>query len=528
MTILDPQKPDAFADVVRSVFVSRLTERNRYEMYQGDPVAFGEEVFGESYTDDVQAVMRSVVDNPVTLVRSANATGKSHGGARIAAYFYKVFPDSQVYTAAAPPEENLKSILWGEIGKLVKTHPEVFRDDNITSLNISRGPLSFIKGVTIPTTGTPEQRESRFAGKHAAHLLFILDEGDAIPAEVYRGIESCMSGGHSRLVIFHNPRARMGPTYIMERDGQAKVLHMSAFRHPNVVTGRELIPGCVDREKTIRRINEWTRPLIEPEEPDAECFEVPDFLAGTTATAANGLNYPPLTAGWRKVENPAFFYMVLGLYPPTGSHQLIAESDINMARARYDQYVAIHGAVPPVGVRPLMGFDVASMGGDKNVVCFRYGGFVPPMIVWDGMDTDASAAKGAELYMDRQATHANIDATGVGANVAPKMARMGCQSVVGVFAGESSRKHNQFGRFRKRRDEMWWATREWLRTDPTAMLPPDEELVEELKIPTYEVKNGEIVVMSKDLMKSRLGRSPDKADALCLTHTLQMVTFDFI
>ena len=38
-------------------------------------------------------------------------------------------------------------------------------------------------------------REAKFSGKHAPYLLFILDEGDAIGDEVYRGIESCMSGG---------------------------------------------------------------------------------------------------------------------------------------------------------------------------------------------------------------------------------------------------------------------------------------------------------------------------------------------
>ncbi|MFC1895986.1 hypothetical protein ACFL0Q_04935, partial [Thermodesulfobacteriota bacterium] len=67
------------------------------------------------------------------------------------------------------------------------------------------------------------------------------------------------------------------------------------------------------------------------------------------------------------------------------------------------------------------------------------------------------------------------------------------------------------------RDELWWACREWLRTDPGAMLPPDELLLEELRIPTYEVRNGKVTVMRKDTMRDLLKRSPDRADALCLT-----------
>src|ERR1700690_524576 len=80
--------------------------------YQSDPVAFGENVLDEEYTDDVQRVMNSVRDFPVTIARSANATGKSHGAARIAVWFYKCFPGAQAYTPAAPPGTNLRRILW--------------------------------------------------------------------------------------------------------------------------------------------------------------------------------------------------------------------------------------------------------------------------------------------------------------------------------------------------------------------------------------------------------------------------------
>ncbi len=73
------------------------------------------------------------------------------------------------------------------------------------------------------------------------------------------------------------------------------------------------------------------------------------------------------------------------------------------------------------------------------------------------------------------------------------------------------------GEFHRLRDQLWWTVREWLRTDPGAMLPPDESLIEELSIPTYEIKDGKIKIMSKDVMRELLGRSPDRCDALCLT-----------
>lgn len=77
-----------------------------FNRYQDDPVAFGENVLNETYTEDVKRMMESVRDNPVTIAKSANATGKTHGAARVAVWWFKCFPDSQVYTAAALPESN--------------------------------------------------------------------------------------------------------------------------------------------------------------------------------------------------------------------------------------------------------------------------------------------------------------------------------------------------------------------------------------------------------------------------------------
>jgi hypothetical protein len=49
------------------------------------------------------------------------------------------------------------------------------------------------------------------------------------------------------------------------------------------------------------------------------------------------------------------------------------------------------------------------------------------------------------------------------------------------------------------------------------MLPPDEQLIEELTVAQYAIKNGNIRITDKDTMKDQLSRSPDRADALCLT-----------
>jgi hypothetical protein len=480
-------------------------------------VGFCEDVFGEKYTDDVKTMMESVRDNIITIARSANGTGKTHGAARVAAWFFNVFQESQVYTAAAPPEDNLKRLLWGEIGSLIAKHPKIFGKFKCNVLNLERNPRSFLTGVTIPSSGTAAARQAKFSGKHAPYLLFILDEGDAIPDEVYRGIESCMSGGHVRLLIMFNPRSEAGPVYQMERDKKANIVTLSAFSHPNVTTGEDKIPGAVSREITARRVNQWCRKVPPGEAIDDECFELPEFLEGVVALSQAGKKFPPLQAGWWKVTDPAFSYMVLGTYPAQGSDQLISKEWTSAARARWDMYIAKFGEVPPVGVQGRMGLDPAEFGVDMTVCCFRYGGFVDRFIEWNGVDVVVTGDRGAVEYHKRQLSSVAVDGIGVGAGVAPHMRRMRCNAH-SVKTSHAPTKTTELGDFGTERDQNFWALREWLRTDTGSMLPPDEALLEELHVVTYSVANGKIKTMSKDVMKELLKRSPGKLDALALTH----------
>lgn len=502
------------SDVIENV----LDETVSYEQYQDNPVGFGEDVFGEEYTDDVKKMMESVRDNIITIAQSANATGKTHGAARVAAWFFNVHQDSQVYTAAAPPEDNLKRLLWGEIGALISKFPKVFAQFKSNVLNLERNPKSFLTGVTIPLAGTPAEKQAKFSGKHAPKLFFILDEGDAIPEEVYKGIESCMSGGLIRLLIMFNPRAKAGSVYRMIRDKKANVVTLSAFNHPNVITGEDIIPGAVDRETTVRRINQWCRKLQEEESVCAESFALPEFLVGVVAKDQKGKPYPPLMAGYYKITDPAFSYMVLGCYPAQGVNQLISKEWTAAARARWDCYVAKFGEVPPRGSTGKMGLDCADMGNDFNFACFRYGGWVDRLKGWGGVDMLDTGDKASELYYEKpNIISAAVDGNGVGAGVAPHMRRLRCNAHK-IMVTTSPTEDTELGTFGVLRDQLLWALREWLRKDEGAMLPPDEELLEEIHVLTYEIKNGKIKVMPTDTIRELLKRSCDRLMSLVMTH----------
>jgi len=318
-----------------------------------------------------------------------------------------------------------------------------------------------------------------------------------------------------------NPKAQQGPIYQMEMDNKARIINLSALRHPNVVTGEDIIPGAVTRETVVRRINQWTRPAVEGEEPTASRrFEVPDFLVGTTALSLQGIPFPPLEAGLRVIMESAFSYMILGQYPEQGENQLISVDWIKKARDRWDEYVAKNGEIPP-SVKPRLGLDVAEFGQDFNAPVFRYDNYVPKIErVWQGVDPTVSGEKAAELCRTHDVDILLVDGTGYGSSIAPQISKLvrGLRCISVKVAGKPSPTiTSELGEFFQIRYQMWWACREWLREED-AMLPPEPMLLEELMTPTYRIDDrGKIHMMDKDTMRMKLKRSPNYADALVLT-----------
>ena len=74
--------------------------------------------------------------------------------------------------------------------------------------------------------------------------------------------------------------------------------------------------------------------------------------------------------------------------------------------------------------------------------------------------------------------------------------------------------------FANKRAEAWWRLREALDPDqpggsPLA-LPDDAVLAGDLTAPTFEVGTRGILIEDKDAVRKRLGRSPDRGDAVVM------------
>lgn len=500
-----------------------------HSVYEHDPISFCEKELGYNYAPKIKEMFLSIEENSLTLLKSCNSYGKTHGLASAIAWYLRCKKDPKIYMSAAPPIDNLVNILWANLMEIIRKHPNMFQDLQITHLRIGT-PINprldsgevdgarWALGLSIPSSGTDAKKVAKFSGKHAENQLMVFDEGDAIDDPCYEGAETCCTGENNRRVIAYNPRAKIGYAYRAERDGLAKVIQMSAFDHPNVSAGEEILPGAVTQGKTVDRINRYCRIMLaeEPKTP-GECFKLPDFLVGKTAIHPGGGFYPPLEAGWYLIKEPAFSYMVLGEYPAADSKQLISEAWILRARERWDEYVKINGEVIPRFEKVIAGLDVAEFGPDSNSLCFRAGNFIPRFIRWTGIDTIKTASRAVLECQERNVSICNVDGNGVGAGVAPDMKNKGVPANNLKSQQSPTCKMSELGDFKILRDELFWRVARWLENEE-AMLPPNDFLTEELLALRYEIDKGYIRISPKSVVKDLIKRSPDDSDSLSYTH----------
>jgi len=131
----------------------------------------------------------------------------------------------------------------------------------------------------------------------------------------------------------------------------------------------------------------------------------------------------------------------------------------------------------------------------------------------------------AGMIKNRLTAHsgtAYIDTIGEGAGVHSRLEEQGCNSVSAKFSESADGLHDATGErdFLNMRAYCYWALRDAL--DPSLggslCLPPDDELIEELTEPKWVVQSsGKVKIEPKEDIKDRLGRSPDKSDAIALT-----------
>lgn len=169
-----------------------------------------------------------------------------------------------------------------------------------------------------------------------------------------------------------------------------------------------------------------------------------------------------------------------------------------------------------------VGVDPSRGGGDETVISKLYGTWFDELIIYPGRNVPDGII-GARYVTDaigQEQAPISVDVIGYGASVYDHLKVLPNVKAYPINVGEGSRSTDKTGRygFANLRAEVVWKFREAL--DPTSgehiALPPDYQLRQDLRAARYSIVGGKIKIELKDEIKKRIGRSPDRGEAVLL------------
>jgi hypothetical protein len=333
-------------------------------------------------------------------------------------------------------------------------------------------------------------------GAHADSLLYLIDEAKIVPDGVWDAIEGAFSGGRmtgypeALALAISTPGPPVGRFYQIHK--KAPGLEDWWTRHVKVEEA--IAAGRISTEWVEQRRRQW---------------------GGESALFAN---------------------RVLGEFHATDEDSLIPLGWIEAAIERWRDWD--DAGRPPLAVQTprVRGVDVARSGSDSTIFAHRIGYLIAQLETYDSEDTMRTAARiGPQIHVaDDERPHVAgvVDTIGIGAGVFDRLREL--KLPVHPYTGSARTLYRDRTReygFKNTRSGAYWHLRELLDPayDSVVMLPPDELMISDLTTPTWDIESGappKIVVEKKEDVVARLGRSPDRGDAVVMAFWLEQLIRD--
>lgn len=437
-----------------------LTDAQRMEAWQRchyDPLLFVTDVLcAKPQPHQVEALV-ALRHKTHVAIRSAHDQGKTALLAWIAWWFLTTRRPCKI-PVAANTQDQLRDVTWAEIAKWGRTLPHGLREQYDIGLEriALRGMEDdcFMVGRTA-SKSNPEALQ----GFHSEHLLFLLEEASGMEDIIFEVAAGAMSSKGALALMIANPTRSQG-------------YFARAFKE-----NRWLWHGL----HWPWRANPWSDP-----------------------------GYPERMAQEYGPTSNTYKVRVLGEFPTAEDSAVVPLDLIELAIAR---------DVDMTGGRAMVwGLDIARFGDDRCALVKRRGNVMPePAKVWRHTDLMHTCGIVSREYFetpdDKKPAAINGDVIGVGAGVIDRLREIGLP-VFGINVGETPTEPDRFNRMR---DELWWNVRDWF-IARDCKIPNDPHLVSDLVGPSYKLlSSGKVQIESKEDMKKRGQRSPDVADAFCLT-----------
>lgn len=438
------------------------------------PSTFVKEQFGVDPDPWQYDVLEAFPHNPYMAMAACKGPGKTATLAWLILNFIITRPHPKI-AATSISGDNLKDNLWSEIALWRGKSPllmAMFEWTTTRLISKDYPETWWASARTWPKTGDAQQQANTLAGLHADYIMFLLDESGGIPDAVMVSAEAALSSckeGH--IVQAGNPTHLSGPLYRASKsrlgiDQDGKWLYFEITADP-------------DNPKRTPRVSvEWAKDQIK-------------------------------TYGR---DNPWVLVNVFGRFPPASINALIGEEEVldAMKREYTQQQIAPFAKI--------IGADVARQGGDASVIAKRQGPQFHRLQRYRNIDgnTGASILNRESDALDSDAIF--VDATGgLGFTWIDCLAPLGKTAIPVQFASQARAND----RYVNKRAEMYFEFVQAIRNG--AALPPLEtegapELMKALINTTYLFKNDKMILEEKEQIRSKIGFSPDEADACAITY----------
>lgn len=445
-----------------------MSETNPFEEfvaeYRDDPVKFVVEVLGATPLPYQAEFLQAIADGERKMsVRSGHGTGKSTSASWAMLWYVLLrFPNKVVVTA--PTSGQLFDALFAELKRWINELPKQLQPMLTVKsdrVELAAAPSEAFISARTSRAETPEA----LAGVHSENVLLVVDEASGVPEKVFEAAAGSMSGHSATTILLSNPTRSSGTFF----ESQTRLAGSWWTRRWS----------CVDS------------PLVSEEFVDEMRLRYGE-------------------------ESNAFRIRVLGEFPLADDDTIIPFHLVESAMHRDIEMTP--------DLKPIWAIDPARFGTDRTAFCKRVGNVVTEIKSWQGVDLMGTVGRVMAEYealpLSQRPSEILVDSIGVGGGVVDRLRELGAP-VRGVNVSEVPSMGQTYNNLRT---ELWFKTKAWLE-DRSCKIPNNDDLLADLTGIRYAfTSSGKMQAESKDAMKKRGLKSPDLADALCLTMASDAIT----